>query len=306
MGARDITRLLLDFSRSFLPRVRFTACWRRATRNSSTKSGFILLLKCEREGSDRGLDAATALHLEIPFHWLLGMANGANLDRAVELIVEDRLVGALCEVEATGFDLTRTRPARALSCWGRTVSLAAIPTPSHPSVPASTLLAWHFHALRRWGIPFDKPKALAGGQAEWADPAPRIDLSSLKRVRAKRMLFLGQTLGGEVFGAFANRPLSRHVRGRDPALTSAIFVLEHPTGEQRRWHCAEPGRAPSRAAPVPPERARIRTLGRPCQHRPFCLRDSDRGPRRCVHEHRVRRLDADGQDHWTPMGTGNP
>jgi hypothetical protein len=28
--------------------------------------------------------------------------------------------------------------------------------------------------------------------------------------------------------------------GRDPALKSAIFVLEHPTGEQREWQVRVP------------------------------------------------------------------
>jgi hypothetical protein len=171
---------------------------------------------------------------------MLGLASEANLDEAVELMVEDRLVGAPCEVEAMGFDLTRTRPARALSRWSRTVSLAAIPMPSLPSVPASTLLAWQLGALRSWDIPCDAPKALAHGEVDWGEAAPRIDFSSLAKALAKRVLFLTQTQGGVVFGFFANCPLSGAVRGSDPAPNSAIFVLEHPTGEQRRWQLQEP------------------------------------------------------------------
>jgi hypothetical protein len=48
-------------------------------------------------------------------------------------------------------------------------------------------------------------------------------------------LLLGQALGEIVFGAFANCPLARDVGGGDPALKSSVFILEHPTGEQRKW-----------------------------------------------------------------------
>jgi hypothetical protein len=57
----------------------------------------------------------------------------------------------------------------------------------------------------------------------------------LTKVPASHVLFLGQTHDGVVFGFHANCPLSGDVRRRDPALKSAIFVLEHPTGEQRKW-----------------------------------------------------------------------
>jgi hypothetical protein len=181
------------------------------------------------------LRAAAEFQLEVPFRWLLGMASDANLDLAVEQMVEYRLVGALCEVEATGFDLRRMRPARALSRWSRTTSLAVIPMPSLPSVSPSTLLAWHIRTLRSWNVSCDEPKALASGRVDWADPAPRIDLASMTTTPAKRVLFLAQAVGGVVVGAFANCPLSRDVRGRDPALRSAVFVLEHPAGEQRKW-----------------------------------------------------------------------
>jgi hypothetical protein len=183
---------------------------------------------------------AAALQLEVPFHWLLGLANDANLDEAVELMVEERLDGALCEVAATGFDLTRTCPARALARWSRTMSLVATPTPSLPSVPASTLLAWHVRVLRSWEIPCDEPKALANGRVVFADPKPRIDFRSWMKASAKRVLFLAQTLDGVVFGFFANSPISAAVGERDPALKSAVFVLEHPTGEQRKWQLRNP------------------------------------------------------------------
>jgi hypothetical protein len=220
------------------------------------------------------LKDAAALQLEVPFRWLLGLASEANLDETIELMVEDRLVGALCEIEATGFDLTRTRPARALAGWSRTMSLAAtstlslpsvpvsnvltvlwskvltrlgsmfraiIPTPSLPSVPASALLAWHLCTLRDWQITCDGAKALANGRVVWADPEPRIDFCSWMKASAKRVLFLAQTRSdGVVFGFFANCPLSGEGGGRDPALKSAIFVLEHPTGEQRKWQVQVP------------------------------------------------------------------
>jgi hypothetical protein len=168
------------------------------------------------------------------------LANDANLDEAVELMIEERLVGAHCEVEAPGFDLTRTRPARALARWIRTMSLVAIPTPSLPSVPASTLLAWHVRSLRSWEIPCDGPKALANGRVMWANPKPRIDSCSWMKASAKRALFLAQTLEGVVVGFFANCPLSGDAVVEDPALKSAIVVFEHPTGEQRKWQVQVP------------------------------------------------------------------
>jgi hypothetical protein len=92
---------------------------------------------------------------------MFGLANDAKLDEAVELMVKTWVVGALCELEATGFDLTRTPPARALSRWSRALSLVVIPTPSLPSVPVPTLLAWHIDALRSWDAPCDAPEGLA-------------------------------------------------------------------------------------------------------------------------------------------------
>jgi hypothetical protein len=116
------------------------------------------------------------------------------------------------------------------------MSLVVTPTPSLPSVPASTLLAWHLRVLRSWDIPCDAPEALANGQVEWTNPAPRIDLALMTKMPVERALLLAQAWGGVVFGAFANCPLCRGVPGRDPEMKSAIFVLEHPTGEQRKWH----------------------------------------------------------------------
>jgi hypothetical protein len=52
---------------------------------------------------------------------------------------------------------------------------------------------------------------------------------------AEHVLFLGQTLEGVVFGSFANSSLSGDVQRSGPALRSAIFVVEHPTGGQRNW-----------------------------------------------------------------------
>jgi hypothetical protein len=56
----------------------------------------------------------------------------------------------------------------------------------------------------------------------------------------KRVLFLAQTVDGVVFGFFANCPLSGEGGGRDPALKSALFVLDHPTFEQRKWQLQNP------------------------------------------------------------------
>jgi hypothetical protein len=114
------------------------------------------------------------------------------------------------------------------------MSLVAIPTPSLRSVSASSLLAWHVRVLRSWEIPCDEPKALTNGRVVWADPGPRIDFGSWMKAVAQRVLFLGQTLDGVVLGFFANCPLSGEDEGEDQALKSAIFVLEHPTGEQRK------------------------------------------------------------------------
>jgi hypothetical protein len=240
MGARANTRLLLGLF-EFVPTGDSLRC-ALASRDDELIREIWVHTPEEVRTRFVGLWLATAaaFQLEVPFRWLLGLANDANLDEAVEVIVRNRLVGALCEVEATGFDLTRIRPARALAGWNRTMSLATIRTPSLPSVSASTLLAWHVGALRSWDIPCDEPKALANGRVVWTDLAPRIDIASWAEVPAQRVMFLAQTLDGVVFGFFANCPLSGAVQGRDPALMSAIFVLEHPTDEQRKWQLQNP------------------------------------------------------------------
>jgi hypothetical protein len=240
MGAREITRLLLGFF-EVVPAEDSLIC-ALASRDDELIREIWVHTPDEVRTRQVGvwLKNAAALQLDLPFRWLLGLASDANLDVAVELMVENRLVGALCEVEATGFDLKRTRPARALSCWDRTTSLVIMPTPSLPSVPASTLLAWHVRALRGWDIPCDAPEALANEQVVWAATAPRIDFSLLTKEPAKRVLLVGQTLNGVVFGFFANNPLVGAIRRRDPALKSTIFVLEHPTEEQRKWQLQDP------------------------------------------------------------------
>jgi hypothetical protein len=55
-------------------------------------------------------------------------------------------------------------------------------------------------------------------------------------------VFLGQTeqQDGVVFGLFANCPLLGGVRRVDPDVQSAVFVLEHPTEEQRKWQLQNP------------------------------------------------------------------
>jgi hypothetical protein len=61
----------------------------------------------------------------------------------------------------------------------------------------------------------------------------------LAKALHERSLLLAQLQGGVVLGIFANCPLSDPVAS-DPALKSAIFVLEHPTGEQRKWQAQVP------------------------------------------------------------------
>jgi hypothetical protein len=133
------------------------------------------------------LNVAGALQLRIPFRWLSGLASDPNLNVAVELVIEKRFTGALCGVDATGFGLTRTRPARALARWSRTMSLAAILTPSLPPVPPSMLLAGHVSSLPSWEIPCDEPNAMATGRAAWADSTSRIDISSWAEMPADRV-----------------------------------------------------------------------------------------------------------------------
>jgi hypothetical protein len=133
MGARQISRLLLGFF-EVVPGGDSVPCALASGDEELTRGIWVHTpdeVRTRRVGT--WLRFAAALQLEVPFRWLLGLASDANLDRAVELMVEERLVGALCAVEATGFDLTRTRPARALACWNRTLSLVAIPAPALPS-----------------------------------------------------------------------------------------------------------------------------------------------------------------------------
>jgi hypothetical protein len=81
--------------------------------------------------------------------------------------------------------------------------------------------------------------ALANGHVDWGEPAPRIEFASLTRAIAP-VLLVAQVEGGVVVGFLAKCPLLGAVRGRDPALKSAIFVLEHPTREQRKWQLQSP------------------------------------------------------------------
>jgi hypothetical protein len=239
MGARAITRLLLGFF-EVVPTCGSLPCALVSTNEELIREIWVHTpdeVRVRYVGAS--LAVAAELQLEAPFRWLLGLANGASLDEAVELMVGNRLVGALCKIEATGFDLTRTRPARALASWNRTMSLVATPTPSLPSVHTATLLAWHVGVLRDWDIPCDEPKALASRGVIWAESGPADDFSSLTKSLHKRVLFLAQLQGGVMLGLFANLPLVGRF-GRDRALKSAIFVLEHPTGEQRKWQLQKP------------------------------------------------------------------
>jgi hypothetical protein len=115
MGAREITRLLLGFL-EVVPSGASLFC---ALVSGDEELIREIWVHTPDEVRARFLGswvlAAAELQLQVPFRWLLGLANDANLDGTVELMVEERLVGALCGVEAMGFDLTRTRPARALS-----------------------------------------------------------------------------------------------------------------------------------------------------------------------------------------------
>jgi hypothetical protein len=241
MGAREITRLLLGFF-EVIPTGDSLHCALASGDEELIREIWVHTpeeVRSRRLGA--WLRAAAALQLEVPFRWLLCLASDLSLERGVELLVEDRLVWALCEVEAARFDLTRPRSARALSRWTRTMRFATIPTLSLPSVPVSTMFAWHVGTLRSWIALCDRPEAFASGRIEWADPAPRSDLASLSRVLTKRVLFLGQTQSGVVFGFFAYREPSSFLWRNDPDWKSSIFVLEHPTGEQRRWRIRTPG-----------------------------------------------------------------
>jgi hypothetical protein len=114
MGAWQITRLLLGFF-ELVPDGDSLTCVLASGDEELIREIWVHTpdeVRAQCVGS--WLKTAAALQLEVPFRWLLSLASEANLDEAVELMVEDRLVGALCEVEATGFDLARMRPARAL------------------------------------------------------------------------------------------------------------------------------------------------------------------------------------------------
>jgi hypothetical protein len=181
------------------------------------------------------LAAAGLLRFDVAFRWLLGQATETQVDEAVETIADRCCAEAICTVEAAGFDLGRMRPARALARWAN----AKIPVVSPGSgLPPSTFAAWHVEILSGWGIPTVDARPLGSGRVEWAGPLHRIDLGPLKDAAGLIMIF--QTVSGVVTGVFTpcQNPGGDYVP--DSTLTTAMFVLEHPSGEQRLWRSRGP------------------------------------------------------------------
>jgi hypothetical protein len=145
---------------------------------------------------------------------------------------------AICEIEATGFDLCRMRPARALARWAN----AKIPvTPPRSDLPPSTIVAWHIDKLTEWGIPTADPRLLDSGRILSSDPLRRIEFGLLKD--AAGLVTLVQTVEGVVLGAFTPSLNRGDAAVSDPTLRTAVFVLEHPSGEQRVWRIRDPADA---------------------------------------------------------------
>jgi hypothetical protein len=166
---------------------------------------------------------------------LLGQATEAQLDHAVEILAVRCSAAAICAVGATGFDLDRMRPARALARWAN----AKIPVASPSSGgSASTFIAWHINRLSELGMPAVGPRLLGSGRVDWADVRPRIEFGPLRDVPGLIAIF--QTMDGVVLGAFTPCRNPGGAEVPDPTLKTTVFVLEHPSGEQRFWTIRDP------------------------------------------------------------------
>jgi hypothetical protein len=109
-------------------------------------------------------------------------------------------------------------------------------------------LAWHLAQLVEWKIPVKNPKFVARGNylGLHRGPSPELLVGGWFRSTAEmilpRWLFGGQqsvllveTETGVVCGGFAD---SSWVLGGVPArddMSSTYFVLQHPSGETRKW-----------------------------------------------------------------------
>jgi hypothetical protein len=235
-GARAITRLLLGFF-ELVPGMNSVAAALASGDEELVREVWVRTSEEVGEGSiGWWLTFAARFQLEVPFRWLLGQANESQLDTAVEYLAACRFANAICAIERFGFDFGRRRPARALAEWAEAgvPMVVPAPVPVLTSVPTSTFLAWHVATLRGWGVAIEKPELKAMSDVNWGAPTPRIDLSELLKVE-RRLLLLLQTSEGVLCGAFANCEISWGPWVSDSDLKTCFFVLEHPTGQQRKW-----------------------------------------------------------------------
>jgi hypothetical protein len=115
-------------------------------------------------------------------------------------------------------------------------------------LPGESLLAWHLTQLVEWQIPVRNPKLVASGSylGPHRGPPPAMLVSGWFRNIAERILprwlvgrqqsvLLVETATGVVCGGFADSAWVLEGVPANDRMSSTYFVLEHPSGETRKW-----------------------------------------------------------------------
>jgi hypothetical protein len=109
------------------------------------------------------------------------------------------------------------------------------------------LLAWHLARLVGWQIPVRSPKLVASGGHLGPHRGPFPE----ELVGPEQSLLLVETVTGVVCGGFADSAWVLDAPAKD-GLSSTYFVLEHPSGETRKWtKTGEDARYATAREPVP-------------------------------------------------------
>jgi hypothetical protein len=173
------------------------------------------------------------------------VAEESELVLAASICTDKHFATALVSFEDAGFDFTKPIAARALARWRVAGFDCVLPK---NGLPGESLLAWHLAQLVEWQLPVKSPTLVAtGSHLEFPrGPDPELLVGGLFRNTAEwllprwligrqQSLLLMETESGVVCGGFAD---SAWVLGRVRAnerMSSTYFVLEHPSGETRKW-----------------------------------------------------------------------
>jgi hypothetical protein len=188
--------------------------------------------------------AAEGRH-DLVFRWLVGFADESELAVAATLCADNHLATALVALEEAGCDFTNPIAARALARWRAAGVPCVLP---ENGLPGESLLAWHLTQLVEWQIPMKNPRLVAMGNHFGPDCGPRPELlvagwlrSTAERILPRwlfgrqRSVLLVETETGVICGGFADGVWVLEGDPADEEMSSTYFVLQHPSGETRKW-----------------------------------------------------------------------